>query len=160
MSVLAKSWKMRRIAKTWSGLSGAEEDIWSQMDEFSGAHAAFVRSVLRPLSVQQFRALNGVCGQGVTTMKDICRTTGTKPPTACAIVDHLVSERLVARGHTRDEDQRVVEVRATARGLRLWKTLKRRVHEAMLELTKGLSKEDLRSRGLILKDLAARLERR
>lgn len=50
MSVLAKSWKMRIIAKTWSELSGAEEDIQSQMDEFSGAHAAFVRSVLRPLS--------------------------------------------------------------------------------------------------------------
>lgn len=93
-------------------------------------------------------------------MKDICRTAGTKPPTACAIVDHLVSERLVIRGRTNEKDRRVVELRATARGLRLWKTLKRRVHEAMLGLTKGLSEENLRSRVQILKDLATRLERR
>ena len=104
--------------------------------------------------------MNEVCGQGVTTMKDICRTAGMKPPTACAIVDHLVSERLVVRRRTNEKDRRVVEVRATARGLRLWKTLKRRMQEAMLGLTKGLSEEGLRSRGKILKDLATRLERR
>ena len=93
-------------------------------------------------------------------MKDICRTTGTKPPTACVIVDRLVSERLVVRGWTDKKDRRVVELRATARGQRLWKALKRRVREAMLGMTQGLSEEDLRSCVQTLKDLATRLERR
>jgi DNA-binding MarR family transcriptional regulator len=129
------------------------------MDDLSRAHAIFVRSVLRPLSVQQFRALNEVCAQGKTTMKNICRTAGTKPPTACVIVDHLVSERLVVRRRSNEQDRRVVELRPTARGLRLWKTLKQRMHEAVLGLTKDLPKDDLQDMAQILEDLTTRLER-
>jgi DNA-binding MarR family transcriptional regulator len=58
-----------------------------------------------------------------------------------------------------EQDQRVVELRPTARGLRLWKTLKHRVHEAVLGLTKDLPKENLQVMVQILEDLTTRLER-
>jgi DNA-binding MarR family transcriptional regulator len=93
------------------------------------------------LSVVQFRALGYLRGKPGSSLAELAEHIGLTPPTTSALVDGLVSKRLLLRADS-PNDRRRVELRLSDAGCAVWEDARRGAQESLVARLDGMSAEE------------------
>ena len=101
------------------------------------------------LSFSSLETLHSIAQEEGTTMREVADRLKIAAPSATALVEHLVEEGLITR--TVDtKDRRVVRLALSAKGKRLFKSIKERRLQVLRWITKPLSVRDRKELARIL----------
>jgi DNA-binding MarR family transcriptional regulator len=103
----------------------------------------------RGCSLSHFEVINYIAEEGSPTMKDIAKQLHITPPSASALVDTLVSKRLVTRSQT-PEDRRTIRVVLTPKAQIFLLSIHKHKSSVFNTMLFGLSVEDKNNLARIL----------